>query len=90
MRTLTKVEAKKIGDKINLNWDKVNLDEFTKGINIELEHETRYPGTDISCEERKLTGKIASENLLEFPDYYTRLEKIEEETQEYWEWDEAI
>ena len=31
-----------------------------------------------------LTGKIALAHLLEFPDYYTRLDKLEEEAKKYW------
>jgi hypothetical protein len=31
-----------------------------------------------------VTGKIALAHLNEFPDYYTRLEKMEHEADEYW------
>ena len=31
------------------------------------------------------TGKIALAHLKEFPDYYTRLAKTEQEADEYWE-----
>jgi len=32
-----------------------------------------------------MTGKIALAHLNEFPDYYTRLEKMEKEAEDFWE-----
>jgi hypothetical protein len=31
-----------------------------------------------------MTGKIALAHLNEFPDYYTRLEHLEKEAEEFW------
>lgn len=49
-----------------------------------MEHGTRYPETNVTNNDVKLTGKIAWAHLKEFPDYYTRLEKLEKEPSEYW------
>lgn len=84
MKKLNSQDAKEIGDDLGINWKEVNLDEFTKGVNIELEHGTRYPETNVTNNDKKLTGKIAWAHLKEFPDYYTRLEKLEIEAKEYW------
>ena len=84
MKKFNSQDAKEIGDDLGINWDEVNLDEFTIGINVELEHGTRYPDTNVTNNDKKLTGKIAWAHLKEFPDYYTRLEKLENEAEEYW------
>ncbi len=81
---LNEQEAKTIGDQLGINWEDVNLTEFTKGINVEFEHGTRFPETNVTNDDKGLTGKIAWAHLKEFPDYYTRLEKMEKEADEYW------
>ena len=76
--------AKKIGDELGINWNEVNLEEFKKGLNVELEHGTRYQETNITHDDLHLTAKIAWVHLKEFPDYYTRLDKIEKEAEMFW------
>jgi hypothetical protein len=46
-----------------------------------LEHGTRDPQTNVTNNDGILTGKIALAHLKEFPDYYTRLYKLEEEAE---------
>ena len=84
MRKLDSQEAKAIGNNLGVNWNDVRLDEFTKGVNVEFEHGTRYPETNVTNDDKAMTGKIAWAHLKEFPDYYTRLEKMENEAEEYW------
>ncbi len=84
MKKLNLQDAKEIGDELGINWNKVKLDEFTKGVNVEFEHGTRYPQTNITNNDKKMTGKIAWAHLKEFPDYYTRLEKLEKQAKKYW------
>jgi len=84
MKKLNSKDAKEIGDDLDINWNEVKLDEFTKGVNVEFEHGTRYPETNVTNNDKKLTGKIAWAHLKEFPDYYTRLEKLEKAAKEYW------
>jgi Protein of unknown function (DUF5661) len=84
MKKLNSNDAKEIGDKIGINWNNVMLSEFTKGVNVEFEHGTRYPETNVTKNDKKLTGKIAWAHLKEFPDYYTRLKKLEKKALEYW------
>ena len=84
MKKLNLKNAKEIGDDLDINWNKVDLNEFTKGVNIEFEHGTKYPETNVTKNDKKLTGKIAWAHLKEFPDYYTRLEKLEKKAGEYW------
>lgn len=84
MKKISTQNAEEIGNDLGINWDEVRLDEFTIGLNIEMEHGTRYPETNVTNNDEKLTGKIAWAHLKEFPDYYTRLEKLEKEASEYW------
>lgn len=84
MKKIDTQDAKEIGDDLGINWNEVKLDEFTKGVNVELEHGTRYPETNVTNNDKNMTGKIAWAHLKEFPDYYTRLEKLEKEAEEYW------
>lgn len=84
MSKINKQRAKEVGDTIGIQWNEVDLDEFTMGINIELEHGTRYPETNVTNDDEEITGKIAWAHLKEFPDYYTRLEKMEHEAEEFW------
>lgn len=84
MKKINKHRAKEVGETIGIDWNKVDLDEFTMGINIELEHGTRYPETNVTNDDEELTGMIAWAHLKEFRDYYTRLEKMEHEAEEFW------
>lgn len=84
MKNITKQEAEKIGNKLGINWSEVHIDEFTKGVNVELEHGSRDLETNVTNNDPLLTGKIAWAHLKEFPDYYTRLHKMESEAEVYW------
>ncbi|HUX94178.1 MAG TPA: DUF5661 family protein [Bacteroidales bacterium] len=84
MKKLDEKDARKIGKEIGIDWIQINLTEFINGLNVELEHGTRYPETNVTNNDLILTGKIAWAHLKEFPDYYSRLEKLEKEAEEYW------
>jgi hypothetical protein len=84
MEKLNSADAKQIGDDLGINWNEINLEEFTRGLNVEFEHGTRYPETNVTNNDKSLTGKIAWAHLKEFPDYYTRLDKMEKEAETYW------
>jgi len=51
------------------------------GLEVELEHGTRDPETNVTGDDPILTGKIALAHLREFPDYYTRLAVMEAEAE---------
>ncbi len=83
-RKFTQQEAKRIGDSLGINWDVVRIEEFQAGLTVELEHGVRDAETNVTDDDEIQTGKIALAHLREFPDYYTRLEKMEQEADEYW------
>jgi len=70
-------EAKQIGNKLGIKWDKFDADQFRRGLNVELEHGLRNEETNVTNDDPILTGKIALAHLNEFPDYYDRLETLE-------------
>lgn len=82
---ITKEEAKNIGEQLGLDWSKFNIEQFHIGMMVELEHGTRDPHTNVTNDDFLTTGKIALAHLNEFPDYYTRLKKMEKEAEEYWD-----
>jgi hypothetical protein len=84
-RKFTFEEARQIGDKIGADFNVIDLQEFCDGLSIELEHGARDPQTDVTHDDLTMTGKIALAHLKEFPDYYTRLEKLEQEADAYWQ-----
>jgi len=84
-KSFTIQDAKKIGEKLGIKWDKFDVDQFRRGIDVELEHGLRSQKTNVTNNDPIITGKIALAHLNEFPDYYDRLEKMEEEAEEYWE-----
>ncbi|MBU1130981.1 hypothetical protein KJ840_02510 [Patescibacteria group bacterium] len=83
-KKFTSGEAKEIGEKLNINWDKFDVDQFRMGMDVELEHGLVDPATNVSNDDPLITGKIALAHLNEFPDYYDRLEKMEKEAEKYW------
>jgi hypothetical protein len=77
-------EAKKIGAGLGIKWDKFNTDQFRRGMDVELEHGLIDPATNVTNDDPVVTGKIALAHLNEFPDYYDRLEKLEEDAEKFW------
>ena len=77
-------EAKGIGEKLGIKWDKFDADQFRRGMDVELEHGLIDPSTNITNDDPAVTGKIALAHLNEFPDYYDRLEKMEKEADKFW------
>ncbi len=77
----TNEDAKRIGETIGIDWSKFDVDQFRMGLDIELEHGLVDPNTNVTDDDEIITGKIALAHLNEFPDYYTRLEKMEREAE---------
>jgi hypothetical protein len=77
-------EARKVGAALGIDWTTVDLQQFRRGLEVELEHGARDPGTDVTNDDLTLTGKIAWAHLKEFPDYYSRLDTMEAEADAYW------
>lgn len=85
-QTFSTEAARTIGERIGIDWGDARFDveQFRAGLGVELEHGRRDPRTNVTDDDELMTGKIAWAHLNEFPDYYTRLEKMEAEAEEYW------
>ena len=77
-------QAKNVGEKLGIKWDKFDVEQFRIGMDIELEHGKRDLETNVTNDDMIITGKIALAHLNEFPDYYTRLVKMEKEADKFW------
>jgi Protein of unknown function (DUF5661) len=74
-------DARQVGAEIGIDWDSApfDLEQFRSGMDVELEHGRRDAATNVTDDDPVVTGKIALAHLNEFPDYYTRLERMEEQ-----------
>ena len=77
-------EAKRVGDEIGVDWDTFDLEQFRRGMDVELEHGSHDPETDVTGDDPIVTGKIALAHMKEFPDYYERLELMERQAERDW------
>jgi hypothetical protein len=79
-------ETRRIGNLIGVDWDKIDIKQFQRGLLVELEHGSKYgQATNVTKDDPILTGRIAYAHLLEFPDYYSRLGEMELEAENFWE-----
>ena len=66
---ISKGKAEKVGDKLGVDWSRVDLNQFRMGLGVELEHR------DVTRGNLEMTGTIALAHLREDPKYYTKLKK---------------
>lgn len=83
-RRTTSDEAKRVGDRIGVDWGRFDLEQFRRGMDVEYEHGSHDPQTDVTGDDPVTTGKIALAHLKEFPDYYDRLERMEQAAEQHW------
>jgi hypothetical protein len=77
---LTKAAAA-LGSQIGIKWESspFDVEQFRMGMDVELEHGSHDPETDVTHDDPVLTAKIAWAHLKEIPDYYSRLAIMEAE-----------
>jgi len=79
--TFSSDEARLVGEQIGIDWSSspFDVEQFRRGMDVELEHGFHDLLTNVTGDDPLVTGKIALAHLREFPDYYTRLEQMEEQ-----------
>ena len=77
-------EAQRVGDEIGVDWGRFDVEQFRSGMDVEFEHGSRDPQTDVTGDDPIVTGKIALAHMKEFPDYYQRLELMERQAEREW------
>jgi hypothetical protein len=70
---------------LGIRLDNFDPEQFRRGLDVELEHGTANPATDVTHDDPLMTGKIALAHLTEFFDYYTRLAKMEATAKSFWD-----
>jgi hypothetical protein len=82
----TSEEARRYGGEIGIDWANAPFDveQLRIGMNVELEHGLHDLVTNVTDDDPHVTAKIALAHLNEFADYYTRLERMEEEAKRDW------
>lgn len=55
----------------------ITLHAVVAGMNVELEHGSRFPDLDVTGDDPVVSAKIALAHLREMPDYYERLSRME-------------
>ena len=79
-------QAREIGERIGIDWaaSRYDVEQLRMGMDVELEHGTRDPETNVTDDDIVVTAKIARAHLNEFPDYYARLAVMEAEAEAHW------
>lgn len=83
-KVFTAEKAKEIGEKLGIDWSKFDIEQFRMGMDVELEHGLRDAHTNVTGDDPLTTGKITLAHLNEYPDYYTRLDKMETGAKVFW------
>ncbi len=84
-KNFTPAQARSIAKQLGIRWDKFDIEQFRAGLAVELEHGAVNQTTNVTNDDLLMTGKIALAHLNEFPDYYTRLAKMEKEAESFWD-----
>ncbi len=76
-------QAKAVAAELGIDFSTVafDLDQFRRGMDIELEHGRRDPETNVTNDDPVATGRIALAHLREIADYYDRLDAMEREAE---------
>lgn len=75
--TVSNEEASKILDIVNTQGMDIPLEDFRQGMEVELEHGTRFEDANVTNNHPILTGKIVLAHLKETMDYYKRIDVAE-------------
>ena len=59
-RRTTPDEARRVGDQIGVDWNRFDLEQFRAGMDVEFEHGSHDPQTDVTGDDPVMTGKIAA------------------------------
>lgn len=74
---VTEKEADVILNIVNTEKMDIPLEDFRKGLEVELEHGTRFKDANVTNNHPILTGKIVLAHLKETMDYYQRIDVAE-------------
>jgi hypothetical protein len=78
-KSFSSEQARDAGERVGIDWASAPFDveQFRMGMDVELEHGLHDSVTNVTDDDPLVTAKIALAHLNEFPDYYTRLARME-------------
>lgn len=83
-RQISIEDAREAMRTLGIDQSVVPANYLQKGMQVELEHGSSGPRTNVTGDDLSMTAKIAMAHINEFPDYYKRLEVLEKEADAYW------
>ena len=82
-KQISSEEARRIGDSLHIDWDQVDLEQFRQDLTGTQKQSLTDPEMDPAYDGVLLSGKIVLAHMQEFPDYFTRLQKLKAEADQY-------
>ena len=76
-------EAKRIGDSLYIDWNQIDLEQFRQGLIGNQRRAAMDSETGLIDDGVVLSGKIVLAHMQKFPDYFSRLEKLRAEANDY-------
>jgi hypothetical protein len=76
-------EAKRIGESLYIDWEQVDLETYRQGLMGNHKQATVDPETGLVFDGLLLSGQLVLDHMQEFPDYFTRLERLRSEAEKY-------
>lgn len=84
MMKLTKKDLLYVIKKLQLDLEELDIKQFIIGINVEFEHGYANLKTNVTNNDLLKTAKIALAHIIEYPDYYKELIKMEKKLEKRW------
>jgi hypothetical protein len=78
-KRFTKMDASNLARQLGIDLNEIDINEFTAGLNVELEHGKVNPKTNVTNDDPVVTAKIAWAHLNEVKNYYTLLSEYVEQ-----------
>jgi len=82
-KQISPAEAKRIGEALHIDWDQVDLEQFRQGLMGKQTQQNVDPETAQTYDGVLQTGQVVLAHMEEISDYFTRLDKLNEEVDEY-------
>lgn len=73
---ITKARALRVGNKLKVNWNKVDIEQFRQGIQVESEH-ANVVGRSMTAWAKVALAHLTESGYKFGKNYYSRLKKVE-------------
>jgi hypothetical protein len=73
---ITKSQALRIGNKLKVNWNKVDLEQLRQGMQVESEHKS-VVGNSMTAWAKVALAHLTESGYKYGKNYYSRLKKVE-------------